>query len=289
MSKMIITMTTTLTMIAAPALAEQSATRTNIKPRGDTAAYVDYSSDAETITKKEVKRTVQKARDGVKRTADKLAETAKPSDAQLAAPGLAVEEAKIAQEHSAEHMIGKPVLNAAGERVGSVHDIIFSASGQAKNLIVADGGMMSLGDKKAAFDYHVMNGRDAKGALKTTITEEQINKAKDFSYETDGAASGDAKSGSVVKAADDLSLRDLIGAHVTDRAGKKIGTVKDVAIEGERAGKIIVAYDQILGVGGKKAGLSYTDGVFDRDDGGKLTLRLNEAQAAKLANAGRAR
>ncbi len=293
MIKTILT-TTALALIAMPALAEtQTQTRSNIKTRGDTGTYVEYSKDAETVTKKEIKRSTEKAKQAVKRTADKVSDAVKPADAaKPAAAGLAVSEAKIAQDDSAEHMIGKPVLNAAGERVGSVHDVILAKNGQAKKLIVADGGMMSLGDKKAAFDYSVISSRDAKGALQTSITEEQINNATPFSYKAEDAA--EKKSGKVaapavvVKAADDLSLRDVIGAAVVDQSGKKIGAVKDIAIDGNRAGKVIVAYDQILGLGGKKVSLAYGDVAFNQNDGGKLNLRLNETQAAQLVDAKRA-
>ncbi len=305
MTKTFLLSTALVLMTATPVLAADGdvQTRSNIKTRGDTGSYVEYSSDAETVTKKEVKQTLDKAEKSIKKAANKVTGTKNKEAAAKAAPaaatataaaGLNVTEAKIAQNNSAEHMIGKPVMNAAGERVGSVHDVILSQNGTAKTLIVADGGMMSVGDKKAAFDYSVINGRDAKGALLTSITEEQINKAKTFAYEAPAAkvdAKADAKDAAKadanvqVIAANETSVREVLGAKVVNADQKTVGAVKDVAIENGHAQKLIVAYDQILGLGGKKVGLSYQDVALVDNDGGQLNLRLNAAQAQQLTNA----
>lgn len=287
MTKAILLGSAIVLMAATPSMAqsEKVETRTNIKTRGDTGAYVEYSSDAETITKKEVKRTVEKAQKSVKKAADKVASAAKETPKSAApAAGLTVTEANIAQNNSAEHMIGKPVLNAAGDRVGSVHDVILTKNGQAKTLIVADGGMMSMGDKKAAFDYGVIKGRDDKGAVLTTITEEQINKAKAFSYDAPvkNANAKDKPADVQILGANETSAREVLSAKIVNEQNKTIGTVKDIAIENGQAQKLVVAYDQILGLGGKKVGLAYDQADLTKNDGGKLNLRLNQTQAAQL-------
>src|SRR5690606_30558530 len=105
-----------------------------------------------------------------------------------------VTSANVAKNVSAENMIGKPVVGANGDRVGNVHDIILNQDGVAKYLIIADGSSVSVGDKKAVFDYSAINGRDANGGLLTNISEANIDQAKALSYDVNnnGRVNADA-------------------------------------------------------------------------------------------------
>lgn len=261
--------------VATPASAQQG--NTNVKVRGDTAAYVDYSSDAETITKQEVERTLDKAGDSIKRAADKVAGAA--DNEMQAATAVQLNDTQISQNDSAGFMIGKPVMNAAGERVGTVHDLILSRSGSIDALIVADGGRMMIGDKKAAFPFSVVNGRDAEGGVLTSITEEQIDQAKSFDY--DMTAQADAQT--QIRAPGQSGARDLLGAKIEDADGKNIGTVRDLAINAGGVSKVVIAYDQILGLGGKRAAVDYQGLNLSPDDKGRLAVTLSAPQAAMLS------
>ena len=58
----------------------------------------------------------------------------------------------VDMNRSANHIIGEPIYNEANTRVGTVHDVIVDRDGKMMSVVVADGGPMSAGDKKAAFD-----------------------------------------------------------------------------------------------------------------------------------------
>lgn len=276
MNKQILLNTAAVMLLGGAVVSAQAAettTNTNIKARGDTAVYVDRPAHTEEVTKQDVERGLKKVGNSIERAADKVAKAAK--DVVDDEP-MVIGQANIAVDASADKMIGKPVMNAGGEHVGSVHDVIFAQNGQAKFLIVADGGTMSLGDKKAAFDYSAINGRDANGAVLTSITEAQIDNAMAFSYD----ANGDANT--QVMAANETSAREVIGAKVTDPQDNTVASVEDVSIENGNAAKLIVAYDQFLGLGGKKASLPYDQVSMADNKAGKPNFRLNARQASAL-------
>lgn len=262
--------------VAAPAMAQE--TNTNMKVRGDTAVYKSYSADEETITKKEVERTLEKAGDSIKRATNKVA-NAGESNTQAAA-AVQLDDTNVAQDSSADFLIGKAVMDGAGERIGTVHDLILSDTGAVDAVIVADGGRMVFGDKKAAFDFNVINGRDTNGGVLTSITQEQIDQAKAFNY--DVTAQADAQTH--VKAPGQTSARELIGAKITGPDDKNVGTVRDIALNGGDVSRVIIAYDQILGLGGKRAAVDYSGLNVSPDNKGRPTVALSAPQAALLAN-----
>lgn len=269
-----------------PALAAETnvQTRTNIQTRGDTGSYVEYSSDAETITKGEVERSLEKTGRTIEKTADKAvnaltgAKADANANAKVNSTSIVTSNAMIAEPDSAEKIIGKPIIGQAGERVGTVHDIILSADGHAEKLIVADGGMMSLGDKKAVFDFSTVTGRDAKGNVQTNITEDAINNAKEFSYDATTTASGVQR-----LEADQMSARNVIGAKIANQNNKEIGVIKDISLHNSGASNVLVAHDQFLGLGGKKAlvpfdALSHKNGEANAD----TKFQISAEQAAVL-------
>lgn len=263
-------------VVATPAMAQE--TNTNMKVRGDTAVYKSYTADEETITKKEVERTLEKAGDSIKRATDRVV-NAVEGNAQTATT-VQLNDTNVSQNNSADFLIGKAVMDATGERIGTVHDLILSDTGSVDALIVADGGRLVFGDKKAAFNFSAINGRDANGGVLTSITQEQIDQAKSFDY--DITAQADAAT--QVKAPGQTSVRELIGAKITGPDDKNVGTVRDIALDGGNVSKVIIAYDQILGLGGKRAAVDYNGLNVSPDNKGRPTVALSAPQAALLAN-----
>lgn len=264
-------------MATYPAYAEDS--QTNVKARGDTATYTSYSSDEETITKQEVERTLEKAGDSIKRAANNVAEAV---DVRPDAKNEAViqrENTDIRKENSADFMIGKPVKNVDGEDIGSVYDLILSEDGSIDALIIASDGRMIFGEKKAVFDFDAVNGRDVNGAVLTSLTEDQIEQAKAFDYDVTAQADGETQ----IKKESQVSVREMIGADIEGPEGKEIGRVSDVALDGGSASKVVIAYDQILGLGGKKAAINYEDLDVSSDGGGRVAISLSASQAAMLS------
>lgn len=255
-------------------MAQAADTQTNVKVRGDTGNYVAYSSDEEEVTQKEVENALDKAGHKIENLAGQAVDAVDGNNEAAVKADVGV----VAKNNSADQLIGQPVKNASGERIGTVHDVILAQNGQAKYLIVADGGMVSLGDKKVAFDYGAIEGRDAAGAVLTAATEETINAAPAFSYDAE-----DSKEGAQVIAASETSLRAVLDAKLTDPQDKTVANVEDVVIENGRAEDLIVSYDQFLGLGGKKASLPYEDLAFSNDGVmGTGKFRLNASQATQF-------
>lgn len=264
--------------MAAPAMAQE--TNTNMKVRGDTAVYKSYTADEETITKKEVERTLEKAGDSIKRTKDKVVNAVEGNTHAAAATSVELNDVNVAQNNSADFLIGKAVMNASGDRIGTVHDLILSDTGSVDALIIADGGRMVFGDKKAAFDFSVINGRDSNGGVLTSITQDQIDQAKNFDYDVTAQADATTQ----IKAPGQTSARELLGAKITGPDDKRVGTVRDIALNGNDVSKVIIAYDQILGLGGKRAAVDYSGLSVSPDNKGRPSVALSAPQAALLAN-----
>ncbi len=264
-------------MTTYPAQAEDS--KANVKARGDTAAYTSYSSDEETITKQEVERTLEKAGDSIKRAANNVGETV---DGRTDAKNEAVIQrgkVDIRKENSADFMIGKPVKNVGGEDVGSVYDLILSEDGSIDALIIASDGRMIFGEKKAVFGFDVINGRDVNGAVLTSLTEDQIEQAKAFDYDVTARADAQTQT----KKQTQVSVREMIGADIEDPEGKEIARISDVALDGDSVSKVVIAYDQILGLGGKRAAIDYQDLDVSPDGKGRVVISLSASQAAMLS------
>lgn len=87
-------------------------------------------------------------------------------------------------------MIGSPVVNAKQERVGTVKDIIVDKDGNASMLIIADGEFPGFDGKLVAFDYNVISRLNADGDVIAPISEENLSKAAEFSYDPNAKADG---------------------------------------------------------------------------------------------------
>lgn len=264
-------------MATYPAHAENA--QTNIKARGDTATYTSYTSDEETITKQEVERTLEKAGDSIKRAANNVAEAVNVRPDAKNGDVIQRENTDIRKENSADFMIGKPVKNAGGEDIGSVYDLILSEDGSIDALIIASDGRMIFGEKKAVFDFDAINGRDVNGAVLTSLTEDQIKQARTFDY--DVTAQADAQT--QTKGETQISAREMIGTDIESPEGKEIGRVSDIALDNGSVSKVVIAYDQIFGLGGKKAAIDYRDLDVSSDGNGRPSIALSASQAAMLS------
>ncbi len=86
---------------------------------------------------------------------------------------------------SAETLIGKSVVGAGNEDIGRVKDVILEPeSGKARQLIVASGGFLGIGEKLVAIDYNDAE-MDQRGSKVTIpgLSRQQVQAMREFNYD----------------------------------------------------------------------------------------------------------
>jgi hypothetical protein len=79
--------------------------------------------------------------------------------------------------------MGKSVTNSAGDKIGSVKDILFDDQGKMSAVIIGVGGFLGIGEKSIGISFDmVKTSKDNNGNLVLTasLDKDQINSAPDF-------------------------------------------------------------------------------------------------------------
>jgi sporulation protein YlmC with PRC-barrel domain len=97
------------------------------------------------------------------------------------------------QQHRASKIIGTDVLNAKGEKVGRVKDLVIDdpTSGQVTRLVVSVGGVSGVGDKLFAVPYNQLQRDAGKNALVLNASSDLANAFDDNNWQS---MSGQAQS-----------------------------------------------------------------------------------------------
>lgn len=184
---------------------------------------------------------------------------------------------------TARGMLGGPVVNTKGERIGTLRDIILDNGGQAVIAVVSDARFIDVGAKEAAFDYALVMRQNQNGDIVMPLTEEVIENARSFSYE---AATGE---NIVTPPADGYSVEELMDAEILNDNGNTVAHVDNIVFRNGRADNLIVGFDKVLGMGGEKAALAFADvrAVREVDDdsddyGDDVDFQLTAAQSARF-------
>ena len=77
------------------------------------------------------------------------------------------------------------VRNPAGESIGSVEEVVLSADGKVKSVIVSVGGFLGVGTKQVAMqwkDFKIWQDKDTL-TLVTEATKEDLKAAPDYKPE----------------------------------------------------------------------------------------------------------
>jgi hypothetical protein len=96
-------------------------------------------------------------------------------------------------------MMGKNVQNAAGEKIGTVKDILFDDQGNMTAVIIGFGGFLGIGEKSVGLPFEmVKQSKDANGNLVLTasLDKDAINAAPDFLTLEDARARAPSTPGS---------------------------------------------------------------------------------------------
>lgn len=156
-----------------------NATGEAVEDAGKTVA--DAASDAATATTNAVK-------DGAEATAD-MADSAADSmttPETASAEGTPVEGQIFEQSADtflASTIMGADIINASGEDVGEVNDLVITDQGQVTGVVIGVGGFLGVGQKDVALEMsRVQTSTDEDGDLVFTIneTEDALKNAPAF-------------------------------------------------------------------------------------------------------------
>lgn len=236
-------------------------------------AFAETSS-SESVPKK-IERSAEKAGSAVKDTYYDIKgsllteeETPKP-DARVVT---------INSRMTADGIIGKDIVNSAGEKLGTVEDIILTDDGKADVVIISHGGLLGIGDKEAAFDYSLVMRREQNGDVVIPLSEESIKQAKAFSYDRK-----DQDENTRVIPENGISVNDLLKAALLDHTGKSVANVDNIYFSQGRATRVIVNYNQTAGMGGEKALIDYKSLKLARVDG-EYRFQMSANQSKQFEN-----
>lgn len=173
----------------------------------------------------------------------------------------------IKRDQTAEVMLKTDVVDANGKKVATVDDILLDDNGRPDQVIVAKGGVMGVGAKKASFDYSAVtpSTHDGKRVV-TGLSETTIEQAPEVT----------------TPAANTASVREILDGSIVDAKGDKVAAIENVAFNGGDT-QLIVKFNDTFGMGGDLAAMNV--GTLERvNKDGEVNYRLSEAQSAKFKN-----
>lgn len=87
-------------------------------------------------------------------------------------------------EWRANNYIGKPVVNASGEKIGDVNDLLFDKSGKLSTVIIGVGGFLGMGEKNVGMGYETLTYTDKDGQrlIMVPLTKEALLAAPAYAY-----------------------------------------------------------------------------------------------------------
>ena len=100
--------------------------------------------------------------------------------------------ASIAGGFTADQLIGADVLNASGDSVGEIEDLVVDTNNQVSKAIVGVGGFLGMGTKNVAVDLaELKQGTDQKGFV-TNMTKEELKTLPEFKKQAGSWVRADA-------------------------------------------------------------------------------------------------
>jgi sporulation protein YlmC with PRC-barrel domain len=181
----------------------------------------------------------------------------------------------ISPHRTAEGIINQSVYNVKGDTIGTIHDIIINNNGNADLVIVKDSQIFGLG-KIAAFDYHVLIKLDDDGDMLSSLNENSIKLAKEFSYKK-----SDESSSISVMPQNGYSVLQLLSGQLVNQKNKVVAQVDNMIFRNGKVDNLIVTFDTVLSFGGNRAALPFKDVQLIRDRDG-YDFKLSAAQAKQF-------
>lgn len=270
----------TVSVLALLAVAPAMAEDTKVESTTSTTIQQDLTKSWDK-TKEAVSEAASNVGDATKETYEEVKYTLFGSGADE--KGVVV---TVDSRATARGILGKPVVNTKGERVGTLKDIILDNNGQAALAIVSDAEFIDIGAKEAAFDYALIARQNANGDVIMPLEEETLKKARSFSYKVEaGAESANA----LTAPANSYSVEELLESDVVNEKGNEVAHVDNIVFRNGKADSLIVGFGKVLGMGGEKAALAFSDVKAVREDDedfddldDDVDFQLTAAQSARF-------
>jgi sporulation protein YlmC with PRC-barrel domain len=264
MTKTILMGVSVLALLAAfPAFAETNAAPNKVEP----SVGQRLENAADTAGQK-IENAAHEAKEATKNAYSDLKSYFNDDD------DMTVGSVNVMQKNTADALIGTSVQDGNGKTLGTIHDIIVDAEGDAEWVIIEDGGTMGIGSKLAAFDNDIIEGYNKDKDVVVKLTEQQLKSAKKFDYKP--------QSGYTTVPAGQYSVSKLMDADVLGPDGKKVADVDTLAFEDDDAEYVIVTFNTVLGMGGDKAALNMDALDIITDQNGDYDFKLNQKQTAQF-------
>lgn len=274
--------------VALPVFAEEAQHNNQIDVNARSEMSVERTqnqNDLPEYTAEDVKRGLDKAEDAVSDAADDVADTTQDMVRDnngyeatfINREGITQpEKLMIDNRRTASHLLGQDLLNTRGEKIGSVEDIVLDADGRAMLVVVNDGGFLGLGGKKAAFDFNVISHLNQDGEVVAPLSEAQIDTAANFSYDRN-----DGGDNVRVIPTGGYSVKRLMDADIMNNRGEDVADLDDIVISNGKAERLIISFNEVLGLGGNKAAMDFGSVQMVRD-GDDIDLKLSAKQTGAL-------
>lgn len=112
------------------------------------------------------------------------AETAAP-DGAAASGDVQIMTRETENQILVADIVGMDVVDAAGNKLGKVDDVVLDKSGQVAGLVVSAGEILGLGGKTVAVSWQDVAAADDADSITLNLTEEQLTAAPEFQTELD--------------------------------------------------------------------------------------------------------
>jgi sporulation protein YlmC with PRC-barrel domain len=78
--------------------------------------------------------------------------------------------------------VGQPIVNASGEKIGDINDVLFDRTGKITTVVIGVGGFLGLGEKRVALPFEAITYSEADGKrqIMVPLTKEALQAAPAF-------------------------------------------------------------------------------------------------------------
>lgn len=186
------------------------------------------------------------------------------------APAFAVQ--TLTPQLTAAAIIGQPLYNSANQKIGTVRDIILDQSGKAETIVVSNAIIPGFESAFTAFDYNSVAAQSVDGSVILALPDQALKQARIFEY---GEGNQPVTPG--------YSTAQILDAELFNPQNESVAQIDNISLVNGQAKDLIIAFDQVLGFGGKKATMDFQSAKIINESEG-VSFQLSAAQASQLEN-----
>lgn len=207
------------------------------------------------------KDAVSKAWDNTKETVSNAADdVAAATDKHLNVQDYTINENTL----TAKKLIGSDVVDAKGDKVAKISDVLVDGNGNIQGAVVSNGGFMGVAEKKTLVEFDQLGNRIEDGKYQSALTKKALEATPAYKAET--TPNGQFR------------LSDLVGADISNPAGEKIATADNIVIENGSATKIIVSY--MDGLMPKETAINFSDADVQLRKNNEAAFSISMSESA---------